>query len=205
MVSLVRASPWKFLPTFAAAVHWWLELAFSEYEIRRLLDPRAVVEIRCKLASLWEHCDERATNSCDLEQVRRDVGEILNVKLRNKIGEAEYRRQLLRQFAAEQDKPLAEQTPFLKQIVKLCEPVKPVRTKPVAVTAENAASLQPAPKRRGRPPKPKTGGNVVAIPQPAAKRQKTPSLQEDPESALRSFFERINALPIGAKSTEVKP
>lgn len=163
MVSLVPTSPWKFLPTFSDAVYWWLEMAFSEHDIRRLLEPRATVEIRSKLAALWEHCDERATQICDLDQVRRDVGEILTVKLKDKLGENEYRKQLLREFAENQNKPRSQQMPFLEQIVKICEPVRPVRTKPVSVNASSVASLRPEPKRRGRPPKAKTGGNVVAM------------------------------------------
>jgi hypothetical protein len=40
---------------------------------------------------------------------------------------------------------------------------RPVRPALVAVTAENAAQFRPAPKRRGRPPKVKLSGNVVAF------------------------------------------
>lgn len=129
-----------------------------------------------------------------------------------------------------------------------------VRPRPVAVTLENAAQFQPAPKKRGRKPKVVLGGNVVAFRRPQAnlapegaqeigaalrkcltrvdailakvsavksesasvhaavkppRKQKPkaaplPPAEDDADARLRSFFERINALPIGAMSDKGK-
>ncbi|GMV31981.1 MAG: hypothetical protein AMXMBFR59_41060 [Rhodanobacteraceae bacterium] len=73
---------WTDLPTFAGAIEHWLQQdAFNEWQIAYLLDPRAVVVIRAKLAMLWAFCDERHSFSCDMEATRRAVTVFLQRKL----------------------------------------------------------------------------------------------------------------------------
>lgn len=68
------------------------------------------------------------------------------------------------------------------------------------VTDENAHEFSQRPKRRGRKPKPAaTRGNVVPIGARATKREADPIEDED-DARLQAFYDRINALPIGALS-----
>lgn len=74
---------WSDLPTFAGSIEHWLQQdAFNEWQINHLLDPRAAVAMRAKLAMLWAFSDERQSFECDLEATRRAVCEFLRRKLR---------------------------------------------------------------------------------------------------------------------------
>lgn len=66
------------------------------------------------------------------------------------------------------------------------------------VTAGNAHEFSQPPKRRGRKPKPTVAiGNVVPIGARTTKRKPAPR-DDDEDAAAQSFYDRINALPIGA-------
>lgn len=74
---------WSDLPTFAGAIeHWLLHDAFNKAQINHLLDPRAAVAMRAKLAMLWAFSDERQSFECDLEATRLAVCEHLRRRLR---------------------------------------------------------------------------------------------------------------------------
>lgn len=75
-----------------------------------------------------------------------------------------------------------------------------VHRKLVLVTEENAHKFRQPATPGGRKPKPASAtGNVVLLGARAKKREPAPL--EDDDAATQAFYDRLNALPIGALTT----